>query len=68
MLHIKIDQKQNVFVKHYASGRNTVLKGYFCIKVKLKATASSTLVSIETATLVEYIGMLDMMSLFAPFI
>ena len=48
------DKNQGVFVKHYAPGGNKVQKAIFSFKVKVKATRSLTLVSIEKGSLVEY--------------
>ena len=52
--NIKVYLKHDEFVKYYAPSGNKVNKGIFSVKVTVKVTRSSNLLSFERALLVEY--------------
>ena len=51
---LKDKSEQDVFVKHYAHGGNEVQKTIFSQKIRVKVTRSSTLLSFEDASFVEF--------------
>ena len=53
--NIKVYLKHDEFVKYYAPAGNKVKKAFFRVKVTVKVTSSSNLLSFERASLVEYL-------------